>query len=184
MKLPTPGEWLRVQEQAAGKNGARLKFRNDTFERDGYQCRMCGHKPDTNQWLDWPLPCDAHHIVDRHLMPFGGYVKANGITVCPKCHEYAEYFHATGTAHPGYAPADLFKAIGSSYDAAFKDALSLGYQADDVAEWIICLEQIGRKELELAAFFGEPPDSNTWDLSCVELDVDEPTMLLYGKGRC
>lgn len=47
-------------------------------------------------------------------MPGGGYVKENGISLCPECHEKAEIFHSTGKAFPGYAPEDLYRKIGSS----------------------------------------------------------------------
>ena len=57
---------------------------------------------------------DAHHITDRDEMPNGGYVPENGISLCPQCHEKAEVFHRTGTALPGFAPAELYARIGSS----------------------------------------------------------------------
>lgn len=50
----------------------------------------------------------------------GGYVKENGISLCYSCHENAEVFHSTGTAHPGYHPDDLYKMIGSNHDKAYK----------------------------------------------------------------
>ncbi len=52
-------------------------------------------------------------------MPAGGYVTENGISLCPWCHEKAEEFHKTGIAVEGFAPADLYKMVGSSYDLAF-----------------------------------------------------------------
>ena len=54
---------------------------------------------------------DAHHITDRNLMPNGGYTLANGISLCPPCHEKAEVFHSTGTALPGFSPDDLYRII-------------------------------------------------------------------------
>lgn len=63
---------------------------------------------------------DAHHITDRTLMPNGGYVEANGVSLCPSCHEKAETFHSTGTALLGWAPDDLYRLVGSSYDEAVK----------------------------------------------------------------
>jgi hypothetical protein len=47
-------------------------------------------------------------------MPNGGYVAANGISLCPTCHEKAEIFHSTGVALQGWAPTDLYDKIGSS----------------------------------------------------------------------
>lgn len=66
------------------------------------------------------MQLDAHHITDRNLMPNGGYVIENGISLCPAHHELAEIFHSTGAAHPGFSPEDLYKLIGSSYDQAVK----------------------------------------------------------------
>jgi hypothetical protein len=63
---------------------------------------------------------DAHHITDRHLMPNGGYVRENGISLCPDCHVKAEVYHSTGVAHPGYAPDDLYKAINSNLEKAIE----------------------------------------------------------------
>ena len=63
---------------------------------------------------------DVHHITDRTLMPFGGYVKENGITLCPSCHEKAEIYHNTGEIIPGWAPDDLYKVIGSSHALALR----------------------------------------------------------------
>ncbi len=53
-------------------------------------------------------------------MPNGGYVKENGISLCSKCHLYAEQFHITkGLAGMmGYLPDDLYKLIGSSKEKA------------------------------------------------------------------
>jgi len=61
---------------------------------------------------------DAHHITDRNLIPHGGYVKENGISLCPECHIKAEVYHSTGTAVAGYAPDDLYKAINSNLEKA------------------------------------------------------------------
>jgi len=74
---------------------------------------MCGSKPDIEQ-------LDAHHITDRTLMPNGGYVKENGISLCPPCHIKAETFHNTGTSYPNYSPEDLYKKIGSDHARAIK----------------------------------------------------------------
>ena len=65
------------------------------------------------------VPLDAHHITDRNELPNGGCVAENGISLCETgCHLLAEVFHRTGTAHPGFSPADLYERIGSSRDAA------------------------------------------------------------------
>jgi rubredoxin len=80
----------------AEKKKVRQRFREAVFARDGYKCRMCGWKQD-------PAQLDAHHITDRNELLNGGYVKENGISLCPPCHVKAEEFHSTGTAAAGYA---------------------------------------------------------------------------------
>ena len=53
-------------------------------------------------------------------MPHGGYVKENGITLCPDCHSKAEKWHKSGGVswEPGYHPNELYAKIGSSYEMA------------------------------------------------------------------
>lgn len=99
------------------KKLVRQRFRDETFGRDGHKCVFCGETKDL----------DAHHITDRSLMPNGGYVKENGITVCQKCHLDCEQFHISAgkTWLPGKHPDDLYKIIGSSYDLAVKKSNQL-----------------------------------------------------------
>lgn len=78
---------------------------------------MCGFKSSPAKAEE---ELDAHHITDRTLMPNGGYVKENGISLCAECHEKAEEYHKTGVAFPGYSPAELYNKIGSSHDEAVK----------------------------------------------------------------
>jgi len=92
----------------------RQRFRDTVFDRDGHRCKGCGW----SLFREGEVELDAHHITDRNQMPNGGYVKENGISLCPTCHEKAEVFHSTGTALPGWAPEDLYKMIGSSYEQA------------------------------------------------------------------
>ena len=101
---------------SSDKKQIRKQFRDAVFTRDKHECRVC---------YDAKSLLDAHHITDRNLMPNGGYVSANGISLCPPCHEKAEMFHSTGTPHPGYAPDDLYRLIGSSHSAAVKAAEKL-----------------------------------------------------------
>jgi hypothetical protein len=61
---------------------------------------------------------DAHHITDRNLMPHGGYVAENGISLCAGCHQLAEVYHSTGIAAEGFHPDDLYRIIGSSLEKA------------------------------------------------------------------
>lgn len=87
------------------KKIVRARFRDAVFGRDGYKCKICG-------WNEYKDILDAHHITNRNDMPNGGYVKENGITLCPDCHFKAE---------TGYMTAEhLYKLIGSSYELAKK----------------------------------------------------------------
>lgn len=183
MTLPTPDQWLEIQRLATvsrsrPKGDLRVQFRNDCFKRDNYQCRMCGYKPDSKAFLDWPLPLDTHHIVDRSLMPSGGYVTANGISLCHDCHLWAEEYHALGVPLPGYSPSDLYAKIESNYEWAvlLSDALS----PDDLIEVVVCREKVQIKKREL---FGDKLDADSWELTCLELGETNSTILLYGKGR-
>ena len=99
------------------KKQVRAAFRQTCFERDGYACVMCKFQS-TPARAEEEL--DAHHITDRTLMPNGGYVEENGISLCADCHHKAEIFHSTGRPHEGYSFEDLFNAIGSSYEKAIE----------------------------------------------------------------
>src|SRR6478609_9204558 len=101
---------------SSNKKIVRARFRDAVFTRDRYKCRACGSPASVEK------PLDAHHVTDRNLMPNGGYVTPNGISLCPECHERAEVFHSTGTPVAGFSPDDLYTMIGSSYDQAFKAA--------------------------------------------------------------
>lgn len=97
------------------KKEIRRRFRDAVFKRDNNLCKVCSG----------PHPLDAHHITDRNLMPNGGYVVKNGISLCATCHELAEVFHEIGEAYPGFSPEELYKMIGSSYDEAYVESLTL-----------------------------------------------------------
>lgn len=117
------------------KKQVRAAFRSTVFRRDRYCCVMCGKPGRDRQGGDdhtsyhadrAPVALDSHHITDRHAMPNGGYVAENGITLCDDgCHRLAEVFHQTGVPHPGFAPADLYARVGSSYEAARGASLKL-----------------------------------------------------------
>lgn len=101
------------------KQLVRQQFRDEVFSRDGHKCKKCGSS-------DGKL--DAHHITDRTLMPAGGYVRQNGITLCEPCHELAEEFHRTGQDlkdyedqewQDGWHPVDLYELIDSSFHEAY-----------------------------------------------------------------
>lgn len=111
------------------KKQIRNAFREAVFERDNYQCVMCGKR-------DCKL--DAHHIEDRHNLSNGGYVLENSITLCAgidqnNCHWKAEQYHSTGLAYPGFSPDDLFEKIGSSLEIA-KAASNENYKSNGVAD--------------------------------------------------
>ncbi len=108
----------------AEKKLIRKIFRDACYKRDGFRCAMCGMKSSRDK-AEHEL--DAHHVTDRTLMPNGGYVLENGITLCKdSCHLKAEQFHSTGEAFPGYAPVDLYKKINSSYEKAIEASEKLG----------------------------------------------------------
>lgn len=86
------------------KSQVRERFRKAVFARDNNKCRMCGRFG----------ALDAHHIIDRHELPLGGYVVENGIALCAACHKLAEEWHKHGSGQPEYAPGALFARIGSS----------------------------------------------------------------------
>lgn len=97
------------------KKAVRKYFRDSVFKRDGFRCAVCGLKSSKDKAEE---ELDAHHITDRREMPNGGYVKENGISLCPDCHEKAEVFHSTGIPHPGYSVEELYKKINSNYEKA------------------------------------------------------------------
>ena len=104
------------------KKQIRKVFREDCWKRDKYTCVMCGKKfsPQNAEGL-----LDAHHITPRELLPNGGYVKANGISLCEeKCHIKAEnYLKGNITEeNKDFNPENLYKKIGSCYDDAFKES--------------------------------------------------------------
>jgi len=99
------------------KKAIRKMFRDACYKRDGFRCAMCNFKSSKDK-AEQEL--DAHHITDRNLMPNGGYVKENGISLCAPCHIKAEEYHSTGVVYLGYAPEDLYKAIGSNLEKAIE----------------------------------------------------------------
>ena len=109
----------------------RAAFRDAVFTRDRYTCVVCGKrwsKADADPSLG---RINAHHVTDRSLMPGGGHVAANGVTVCDggedSCHMKCEAFHISGGASwvDGLHPNDLYKKIGSSLDVATRACSAL-----------------------------------------------------------
>tara|TARA_B100000809_G_scaffold206042_1_gene207996 strand:- start:2248 stop:2565 length:318 start_codon:yes stop_codon:yes gene_type:complete len=95
---------------SAQKKLIRQKFRDSVLKRDRSRCVFC--KATDN--------IDIHHITDRTLMPAGGYVKENGIALCPLHMAMAEKFdQSDGEASVElFNPAQLYRKVGSSYDKA------------------------------------------------------------------
>lgn len=56
------------------------KRRRTVFERDGWECKLCGHEPpdETGEGLH------AHH--KRPISKGGGHSLDNLVTICPDCH--------------------------------------------------------------------------------------------------
>ena len=104
------------------KKTIRRTFRISVFERDCYQCVMCGlHGQDRQADHDEGLPTlDAHHIENRNKFQNGGYNILNGISLCDDCHIKAEAYHTTGVAVENFAPEDLYTLIGSSFEKAIE----------------------------------------------------------------
>jgi 5-methylcytosine-specific restriction endonuclease McrA len=95
----------------------REQFRKEVFTRDKFKCKFCEVTTDL----------DAHHIIDRHEMPNGGYTKYNGITLCSKHHLDAEKHHITRGKEwvEGLHPLDLYEKISSSYEKAYEESWKL-----------------------------------------------------------
>lgn len=97
---------------SSSKKLVRQAFRDAVFARDEYRCRVCGLMTEK---------LDAHHITDRKLMPKGGYVVENGISLCEQCHIKAEAYHSRRfRCDLGYMPDALYALIGSSHELALK----------------------------------------------------------------
>lgn len=105
------------------KKRIRSLFRNICYKRDGFRCAMCYVKSSQEKAQ---AELEVHHITNPKEMPNGGYVKENGISLCPECHVKAEMFHSTGVAVEGYSPEDLYKKINSSYEKAVAASEKLG----------------------------------------------------------
>lgn len=93
----------------------RKEFNQVCLKRDKNKCVFCNQTENL----------DVHHITDRHDMPNGGYVLANGITVCEDHHWECEQHHMGNECKPEYLPEALYIKIGSSYEKAYDDSLKL-----------------------------------------------------------
>jgi 5-methylcytosine-specific restriction endonuclease McrA len=90
------------------KKQVREKFRKAVFERDNNTCKI----PNCNK------PCvDAHHIINRDKIHKGGYVAANGVSLCSDCHLKAEKGEIT--------EAYLFMLINSNAGHAHNESVRL-----------------------------------------------------------
>lgn len=102
---------------SAAKKQVRDAFRDAVLKRAKYCCEIpgCGFVSSVERSKE---ELDPHHITNRRECPNGGYVPENGIALCSPCHIKAEVFHSTGVALEGFAPGDLYRIIGSSYESA------------------------------------------------------------------
>lgn len=103
------------------KKKIRASFRDSVFKRDNHTCKVCKKKKPVDE-------LDAHHITDRSLMPNGGYVKENGITLCKDtCHMMCEEFYISNGEnwHKDLHPNDLYSMIGSTCEEAVRASESL-----------------------------------------------------------
>lgn len=144
---------------------------------------MCGFKPASIDELD------AHHICDRNLIPFGGYILSNGISLCTDrskcsldCHRKAESLNEKGIVIPGYSPKDLYDKIESSYWKAYHDSLKfhLPWHLLPINQQF---RQATNEELKVCTILNCEANSTTWELACETLGIDEQPILIYGKGR-
>ena len=92
------------------KKLVRENFRTSVFTRDNYKCKICNSCADE---------LDAHHITNRNRMPNGGYVKENGITLCPHCHIKAEKV-CNGDYIKGYNAFNFYELINSTMSKAIE----------------------------------------------------------------
>lgn len=163
------------------KKDVREEFRRAVLKRDNRKCVMCGYAGPH---------LDVHHITDRSLLPGGGYVSDNGITLCneeaksPSCHALAEKYHMTGTPHPGYSPDNLYAEIGSAYHWAFLASLRLKGEDTVVASELLYL--IEMEEITIGNLFGVL-DMTTWEIayeSCLAKGMPAKDYIIpYGVGR-
>ena len=94
--------------RSLGRKTRLQVFNTDVSTRDGPSCRKCGAAP----------PLFIHQITSTQLMPHGGLVPENGITLCRGCLGKAELLNSIGTAALDYMPVALYRLIGGSKGAA------------------------------------------------------------------
>lgn len=115
------------------KKNVREAFRKAVFQRDRYTCRVCNRHGRCRQTGEKIMVgamslLDAHHICPRELMPHGGYVQENGVSLCEHCHKEAEdYLEQFGVDGPPgtFSPQGLYWKIGSSLELAKASAEKL-----------------------------------------------------------
>lgn len=101
-----------------------LRLRNEVFERDNYQCQMCGYSKG-EQFLDSePVKLEADHIIP--LAQEGKTVIANLQTLCSRC-------NAGKKAVASYSIKDDKTAMVIRLDKALVERLEARAKTDDVA---------------------------------------------------
>ena len=120
---------------SAAKRAVRDRLRAAALRRDNHRCAVC--PPGVPTLEAPPVTLDCHHITPRELMPFGGYVLENVITLRGPCHLKAEAalkldpdFHKRAESGADaelddYMPDTLYDVIGSSRAEAEAAARSL-----------------------------------------------------------
>lgn len=165
------------------KKQIRDRFRETVLKRDNYQCVVCGFQPED------PYRLDAHHIIDRSLMPNGGYSEYNGISLCSErckkenCHEKAEWLHAKGEAVLGYSPNDLYAMIRSSYNLAFERSILISSSIEETDFLMVCIKNITQKEEQILKTLQSQPNETTWELACDALNEENIFIKNFAKGR-
>lgn len=167
------------------KSKQREKFRNSVYHRDNYRCAICGFIPQKIEELD------SHHITSRDLMPFGGYVLPNGISLCTDrsidsfdCHRKAESLHEKEVAIKGYTPEELYAKIKSSHWTAY--FTSLKENIKDPQTFSLVHQdfiKVNNEEMTICLILNCQPNETTWELACNATGISDPLILIYGKGR-
>jgi len=106
------------------KKQIRQDFRDECLWRDNYSCRGpgCSFKSSSEKAEE---DLDVHHIKNRSGLPFGGYIKENGISLCERCHIKAEKSLVGNDQTGDFSVNNLYKIIGSSKEQAIKASLEI-----------------------------------------------------------
>jgi hypothetical protein len=173
------------------KKVRRANFRSLVLKRDKYSCVMCGLTP-----IDGDSVLDVHHICDRTLMPFGGYVPSNGITLCTNrisgiidCHSQAEqhwgnFSHRIeGIVIPTYTPQALYDKIRSTHLNAYQRCLVDYYENQAYTKIWYDFCEVQAIEIQVCLELDCDPNEISWLLSCEKYGTSEDSIKIFGRGR-